>query len=91
MFARWTRPISAAIGEVRAGSVDLVVTSPPYLQVVNYGTANWIRLWLLGVDEVGRERGAGRKKLNGELDHRHNYTVVPASSCCARSRACSAY
>ena len=59
--------------EVRAGSVDLIVTSPPYLQVVNYGTANWIRLWLLGVDEVGRERGEGRIKLDGVLDHRHNY------------------
>ena len=58
---------------VKPGTADLVVTSPPYLQVVNYGTANWIRLWLLGVDEVGRERGAGRLKLNRVLDHRHNY------------------
>lgn len=54
-------------------SVDLVVTSPPYLQVVNYGTSNWIRLWLLGVDGVGREQGAGRKQLNEALDHRHTY------------------
>ena len=48
-------------GAVEPASVDLIVTSPPYLQVVNYGTANWIRLWLLGLDEVGRERGAGRR------------------------------
>jgi hypothetical protein len=59
---------------VRPGSVDLIVTSPPYLQVVNYGTANWIRLWLLGIDEVGREHGTGRKKLDADLDHRHTYT-----------------
>lgn len=59
---------------VEAGSVDLIVTSPPYLQVVNYGTSNWIRLWLMGLDEVGRERGAGRKKLNEALDHRHTYS-----------------
>jgi site-specific DNA-methyltransferase (adenine-specific) len=59
---------------VKAGSVDLIVTSPPYLQVVNYGTANWIRLWLLGLDEVGRERGAGRRSLNAALDHRHTYS-----------------
>jgi site-specific DNA-methyltransferase (adenine-specific) len=59
---------------VKPGSVDLIVTSPPYLQVVNYGTANWIRLWLLGIDEVGRERGAGRQKLDADLDHRHTYT-----------------
>ncbi|MBI2640926.1 MAG: site-specific DNA-methyltransferase [Candidatus Sungbacteria bacterium] len=28
--------------------VKLIITSPPYLKVVNYGTYNWIRLWLLG-------------------------------------------
>jgi hypothetical protein len=60
---------------VKPESVDLIVTSPPYLQVVNYGTANWIRLWLLGIDEVGRECGAGRKKLDADLDHRHTYTA----------------
>lgn len=58
---------------LRLGSVDLVLTSPPYLQVVNYGTSNWIRLWLLGVDDVGREQGEGRKRLNEALDHRHTY------------------
>jgi DNA methylase len=58
---------------LRPRSVDLVVTSPPYLQVVNYGTSNWIRLWLLGMDSVGREQGAGRKQLNEALDHRHTY------------------
>lgn len=58
---------------LRANSVDLVLTSPPYLRVVNYGTANWIRLWLLGVDGVGREQGEGRKQLNEALDHRHTY------------------
>lgn len=60
--------------ELAPGSVDLVVTSPPYLQVVNYAQSNWIRLWLLGIDEVGREQGAGRKKLNAVLDHRHSYS-----------------
>ena len=63
---------------IRAGSVDLLITSPPYLQVVNYGTANWIRLWLLGVDDVGRERGEGRRTLNAALDHRHTYMSYKA-------------
>jgi site-specific DNA-methyltransferase (adenine-specific) len=58
---------------IRAGSVDLVVTSPPYLQVVNYGTANWIRLWWLGLDEVSRNAGMGRRKLDAKLDHGHTY------------------
>ncbi|TFC34134.1 DNA methyltransferase [Cryobacterium sp. TMT2-42-4] len=58
---------------LKPGSVDLIVTSPPYLQVVNYGTANWIRLWLLGLDGVGRDQGVGRKKLDAALDHRHTF------------------
>ena len=62
-----------AKGPLKPGTVDLVVTSPPYLQVMNYGTANWIRLWLLGLDEVSRERGEGRKNLNAKLDHNHRY------------------
>lgn len=28
------------------GEVDLVLTSPPYLNVVNYAKQNWIRTWL---------------------------------------------
>jgi len=58
---------------VKPGSVDLLLTSPPYLQVVNYGTSNWIRLWWLGLDDVSRESGAGRQSLDAVLDHRHTY------------------
>jgi site-specific DNA-methyltransferase (adenine-specific) len=59
--------------KLKPGSVDLVVTSPPYLQVVNYGTANWIRLWWLGIEDVGRDGGSGRRSLNAQLDHQHTY------------------
>jgi hypothetical protein len=55
------------------GSVDLFLTSPPYLDVVNYGTSNWIRLWWLGFDEVARDAGAGRRALDALLDHQHSY------------------
>lgn len=58
---------------IKPRSVDLLLTSPPYLDVVNYGTSNWIRLWWLGLDDVARESGAGRRRLNAKLDHRHNY------------------
>jgi DNA modification methylase len=58
---------------IRAGSVDLIVTSPPYLRVVNYGTSNWIRLWWLGVDDVSRNQGTGRLTLDAALDHGHGY------------------
>ncbi len=31
-------------------SVDLVVTSPPFLDVVDYTTDNWLRCWFCGID-----------------------------------------
>src|SRR5262245_32838278 len=31
-------------------SVDLVVTSPPFLDVVNYAGDNWLRCWFCGID-----------------------------------------
>jgi hypothetical protein len=42
----------AAAGPSRlaAGSVDLVVTSPPFLDVVDYATDNWLRCWFCGID-----------------------------------------
>lgn len=33
-----------------SGSVSLVVTSPPFLDVVDYATDNWLRCWFLGTD-----------------------------------------
>ncbi|MFM1769916.1 MAG: hypothetical protein RJA22_2445 [Verrucomicrobiota bacterium] len=32
------------------GSVSLVVTSPPFLDVVQYDVDNWLRCWFLGLD-----------------------------------------
>lgn len=34
-------------------SVALVVTSPPFLDVVQYATDNWLRCWFLGIDPAG--------------------------------------
>ena len=33
-----------------SGSVGLVVTSPPFLDVVDYRTDNWLRCWFCGID-----------------------------------------
>ena len=33
---------------IKNGSIDLVITSPPYLNIVNYTRSNWLKLWLLG-------------------------------------------
>jgi hypothetical protein len=32
------------------GSIALVVTSPPFLDVVDYAGDNWLRCWFIGVD-----------------------------------------
>jgi hypothetical protein len=34
-------------------SVNLVVTSPPFLKVVDYQTDNWLRCWFNGIDASG--------------------------------------
>ncbi len=49
---------------VAPGTAKLVITSPPYLNVVRYGKFNWIRLWLLkeSVERVDRS-------LRGHTDH----------------------
>lgn len=38
--------------EIPDNSVSLTVTSPPFLDVVNYEADNWLRCWFLGVDPV---------------------------------------
>ena len=39
-----------ATPEIPSGSVALVVTSPPFLDVVDYAGDNWLRCWFLGID-----------------------------------------
>lgn len=36
--------------EIQSNSVALVVTSPPFLDVVDYEKDNWLRAWFCGVD-----------------------------------------
>ncbi len=37
--------------EISDDSMNLVVTSPPFLNVVNYASDNWLRNWFVGLDE----------------------------------------
>lgn len=39
-----------------AESVSLVVTSPPFLDVVDYSGDNWMRAWFCGISPVAMER-----------------------------------
>jgi len=41
---------SASIPQIGSESVSLVVTSPPFLDVVDYAGDNWLRCWFIGVD-----------------------------------------
>ena len=36
--------------QIPAASVSLVVTSPPFLDIVDYAGDNWLRCWFLGID-----------------------------------------
>lgn len=36
--------------DISDGSVDLVVTSPPFLDIVQYASDNWLRCWFAGID-----------------------------------------
>jgi hypothetical protein len=39
-----------ALSQVPSDSVDLVVTSPPFLDEVDYLQDNWMRMWFCGID-----------------------------------------
>ncbi len=41
---------SRALEEIPEASVDLIVTSPPFLDKVDYITDNWLEYWFLGMD-----------------------------------------
>jgi hypothetical protein len=48
--ARLVNAPAEATPEIASDSVALVVTSPPFLNVVQYTTDNWLRCWFLGID-----------------------------------------
>ena len=50
-----------ATPQIPSGSVSLVVTSPPFLNVVDYATDNWLRCWFLGLDAKAVELTVPRK------------------------------
>ena len=41
-----------ATPDLRDGSVALIVTSPPVLDVVDYRGDNWLRCWFAGIDSA---------------------------------------
>jgi hypothetical protein len=47
--------------EIKSRSVALVVTSPPFLDVVDYAGDNWLRGWFCGIDTAAVEISMHRK------------------------------
>jgi len=71
-----TQPASRT-PEIPAQSVSLVVTSPPFLDVVDYATDNWLRCWFLGIDAqtvkltVPKKLDAWRAAMTGVFHELH--------------------
>lgn len=53
--------LASATPQIQSDSVDLVVTSPPFLNVVDYATDNWLRCWFLGLDVASVQLTVPRK------------------------------
>ncbi len=47
---------SRDLGEIPDQSVDLSITSPPFLDVVHYARDNWLRCWFNGIDAKRMEQ-----------------------------------
>jgi hypothetical protein len=47
--------------QIKSGSVSLVVTSPPFLDIVDYAADNWLRGWFCGIDTSAVEISMHRK------------------------------
>ena len=52
---------AGATPEIRDESVSLVVTSPPFLNVVDYAGDNWLRSWFIGTDAASVKITVPRK------------------------------
>ena len=48
--AQWFTGPAHHTPQLADGSVRLVVTSPPFLDIVQYAADNWLRCWFLGLD-----------------------------------------
>lgn len=75
--ARFINSPADATNALPAGSVSLVVTSPPFLNVVQYADDNWLRCWFLGIDPesvpltVPRKLEAWRAAMTGVFHELH--------------------
>ncbi len=52
---------SQSVPQIAEGQLSLVVTSPPFLDVVDYAGDNWLRCWFIGVDPASVKLTAPKK------------------------------
>jgi hypothetical protein len=52
---------SGSVPQIVSGTVSLVVTSPPFLDVVDYAGDNWLRCWFIGVDPASVKLSVPKK------------------------------
>jgi len=52
---------AAATPEIPDNSISLVVTSPPFLNVVDYAGDNWLRCWFIGTEPASVDITIARK------------------------------
>jgi hypothetical protein len=58
------------------GSVDLVVTSPPFLDIVDYEGDNWLRCWFAGIDPTCVTIARHRDTANWEAFVHRTFTSL---------------
>jgi len=52
--------------QIKTGSVNLTVTSPPFLNIVNYAEDNWLRCWF---NNINAKAVAGKITVTSKLDN----------------------
>ena len=72
---------------LKANSVDLVVTSPPFLNTVDYKKDNWLRLWFAGLKEetMACDVHASLERWRSFV---RDTSFDRVCACCAFGRAC---
>lgn len=48
-FSLYTQP-AWSLPKIPNASIDLTVTSPPFMDIVQYASDNWLRCWFAGID-----------------------------------------
>ena len=71
---------AASTPELADGSVDLVITSPPFPDVVNYAGDNWPRCWFCDIDPASVPISLLHKLEQWEVRHRRLPRTAPGAA-----------